>query len=111
MLQKRTSVVFVEMMTVILWATAMSRYTLKLPRSKGLRSLGENVRSTFLFALPSWQEGAGRLVDFGDSLTQYNVTRSPEDPDARATAQDWLAVGDNLRSVLWMYPIDPRSSE
>jgi len=61
--------------------------------------LGENVRSTFLFALPSWQEGAGRLVDFGSSLTEYNRTANP---DARAAAQDWLAVGDCLRLALWM---------
>jgi hypothetical protein len=63
--------------------------------------LGENVRSTFLFALPRWQEGAGRLVDFGDSLTEYNATAAPGDPDARAAAQDWLAVGDYLRAALW----------
>jgi hypothetical protein len=65
--------------------------------------LGENVRSTFLFALPSWQEGAGRLVDFGDSLTQYNRTTGPAGADARALAQDWRAVGDRLREALWAY--------
>jgi len=72
--------------------------------------LGENVRSTFLFALPTWQEGTGRLVDFGDSLTEYNGTHAPEDPDARATAQDWLAVGDHLRRALWMYTTEPGTS-
>jgi hypothetical protein len=65
--------------------------------------LDESARSTFLFARPSWQEGMGRLVDFGHSLTEYNRTRSPGDPDARATAQDWLAVGDLLRWALWTY--------
>lgn len=63
--------------------------------------LGESVRATFLFALPTWQEGVGRLVDFGDSLTEYNSTEPPEDPDARAAAQDWQAVGDYLRSALY----------
>jgi hypothetical protein len=62
--------------------------------------LGESVRSTFLFALPSWQEGAGRLVDFGDSLTEYNITSAPGNPDERATMQDWLAVGGFLRTAL-----------
>jgi hypothetical protein len=65
--------------------------------------LGENVRATFLFATPSWQEGAGRLVDFGDSLTEYNTTAEPGNPDKRATAQDWLAVGDRLRAALWWH--------
>jgi hypothetical protein len=73
------------------------------PRQWGSRTLGDSVRSTFLFALPTWLEGAGRLVDFGDSLTEYNRTAVPGDPDARATAQDWLAVGDYLRWALWRY--------
>jgi hypothetical protein len=76
----------------------------------GSRTLGESVRSMFLFALPSWQEGAGRLVDFGDSLTEYNRTAGPEDPDARATAQDWLAVGDHIRSALWMLAVERGAS-
>lgn len=59
--------------------------------------MGEDVRATFLFSLPTWQEGVGRLVDFGDTLTEYNRSK---DPDARATAQDWLAVGDWLRAAL-----------
>jgi hypothetical protein len=62
--------------------------------------LGESVRCTFLFALPSWQEGAGRLVDLGDSLTEYNITSAPGDADERALMQDWLAVGDFLRAAL-----------
>jgi len=63
--------------------------------------LGEDARATFLFALPSWQEGVGRLVDFGDSLTEYNRTEDPDDPDARAARQDWLAVGDCLRTAMY----------
>ena len=63
--------------------------------------MGEKIRSTFLFATPSWKEGAGRLVDFADTLTEYNRT---EDPDDRATRQDWLAVGDYLREALRFGP-------
>ena len=62
--------------------------------------LGESIRSTFLFAMPTWQEGVGRLVDFGDALTEYNRTSTPEAADARAIAQDWLAVGDELRAAM-----------
>ncbi len=57
-------------------------------------------RSAFLFAVPTWQEGAGRLVDLANALTAYNVTNPPEDPDARALAQDWRAVGDELRAAI-----------
>jgi hypothetical protein len=63
--------------------------------------MGEGVRATFLFSTPTWQEGVGRLVDFGDALTEYNRTSPPADPDARATAQDWLAVGDCIRNAMY----------
>ncbi|HLG68250.1 MAG TPA: hypothetical protein VKV36_10325 [Acidimicrobiales bacterium] len=62
--------------------------------------MAQSIRSTFLFAVPTWQEGIGRLVDFGNALTQYNVTNPPSDADVRATAQDWLAVGDELWNAL-----------
>lgn len=81
----------------------MYRYTLRSPRLWGSRTLGENFRSTFLFALPSWQEGAGRLVDFGNTLTEYNRTPAGENPDRRALAQDWLTVGDRIRAALWWH--------
>lgn len=68
--------------------------------------MGDNYRSTFLFALPTWQEGVGRLVDFADKLTRYNSTPAPDDPDARAIAQDWLAVGDELRIAVWQQSVD-----
>lgn len=57
-------------------------------------------RSTFLFAVPSLAEGIGRLVDFGDTLTEYNGSDSSEVADARAMRADWAAVGDDLRAAL-----------
>lgn len=62
--------------------------------------MGQSFRSTFLFATPTWQEGVGRLVDFANVLTEYNRTHPPEDPDTRALAQDWLAVGDDLCTAM-----------
>lgn len=56
-------------------------------------------RSTFLFAVPSWAEGVGRLLDFGDTLTEYNVSGSTAEADARAMRADWCAVGDDLRAA------------
>jgi hypothetical protein len=72
--------------------------------------LSDGIRSTFLFALSTWQEGVGRLVDFGDSLTEYSAAQAPGDADARAIAQDFLAVGEELRVALWRYSLmqDPK---
>ena len=73
-------------------------------RAKLGGALNESVRATFLFATPSWQEGVGRLVDFANTLTEYNRTGQPDDPDVRAAAQDWLAVGDELGAAVSKLP-------
>ncbi|MDP8929870.1 MAG: hypothetical protein M3O70_15200 [Actinomycetota bacterium] len=57
-------------------------------------------RSTYFFALPTWMEGVGRLVDFADTLTQYNYAARPDVADALATRMDWHAVGDDLRTAV-----------
>ena len=66
-------------------------------KSGWLPKMSDEYRSTFLFATPTWSEGAGRLMDFGNTMTEYNRTSGDEDPDIRATTQDWLAVGDCIR--------------
>jgi hypothetical protein len=45
-------------------------------------------------------------MDFADSLTEYNRTNEPGDPNARAAAQDWLAVGEELRTALWRHALN-----
>lgn len=60
-------------------------------------------RSTFLFAMPRASEGVGRLVDFGNSLTEYNTTLTSEGADTRAIAMDWRAVGGDLRTALRVF--------
>ncbi len=57
-------------------------------------------KSTYLFANPSFKEGAGRLLDFADSLTEYNYAPTPAQADAIALALDWYAVGDDLRGAM-----------
>lgn len=57
-------------------------------------------RSTYLFASPSFAEGAGRLFDFADNLTEYNCVATPEIADIVAIWQDWSAVGDDLREAI-----------
>ncbi|HEX2293953.1 MAG TPA: hypothetical protein VHN37_01440 [Actinomycetota bacterium] len=53
-------------------------------------------RSFFLFARPSAAEAAGRLVDFGDTLTFYNWAPTTVAHDQLSLALDWAAVGDDL---------------
>jgi hypothetical protein len=56
--------------------------------------------SYFLFARPSFCEGMGRIMDFGDTLTEYNTSASSSEADFHALLSDWCAVGDDMRVVL-----------
>lgn len=53
-----------------------------------------------LFAVPSFWEGAGRILDFGDFMTEYNQSVTPEEADEWAIARDWTAVGKDIRSAM-----------
>ena len=57
-------------------------------------------RSTILFAAPSLLEGWARIVDIGDTLSEYNVSPSPEWADAVALWMDWYSVGDDIRTAM-----------
>lgn len=54
----------------------------------------------FLFALPSFFEGVARLMDFSNTLNQYNGSTTPEIADNIAIFHDWLAVGNDLRKSM-----------
>jgi len=56
----------------------------------------------FLFASPSFLTGLGRTIDIGAMLNRsnYNLTSTPEGADLRAIAQDWGAVGKDLRKAM-----------
>lgn len=62
--------------------------------------MSERLLRYHLFARPSFLEGMGRLVDFGNSLNLYNVSDSPEDADWEALLSDWEIVGDDIRRAL-----------
>ena len=53
--------------------------------------------SDFLFANPSFTEGAARLFDFGGTLQEYNTSPTPEEADALAAYADWASVGRLMR--------------
>ena len=55
------------------------------------------MRAAILFARPSALSGIASILDFGDTLTEYNTANSPEQADVLALWSDWLAVGDDLR--------------
>ena len=59
--------------------------------------------TNFLFATPSFISGMGMAIDLGATMTQYNTSETPEEADARAIANDWLAVGNDMREALNTY--------
>jgi len=59
-----------------------------------------NLVSGFLYAEPSAVEGWARLIDFGDTLTEWNQSMTGEQADALALYADWRAVGFDFYSVL-----------
>jgi hypothetical protein len=59
--------------------------------------------SFFLFARPSAAEGAGRLLDFGNTLFEYNNAPTAEQADANAFWSDWCALGEDFESAVMKY--------
>jgi hypothetical protein len=55
--------------------------------------------TTYLFAHPSFFEGMGRLLDFGNTLSEYNRVLSGEQADQFGLSADMLALGDDLSVV------------
>lgn len=50
----------------------------------------------FLFARPSFMEGAARVLDLGDTLTLYNGSLSEVEADELALLMDMYAIGVDL---------------
>lgn len=61
------------------------------------------MRAAILFARPSALGGVASILDFGDTLTEYNTANSPEQADLLALWSDWLAVGDDMWAALRAY--------
>ena len=59
-------------------------------------------RTDFLFVMPTLLGGAARVLDLGavyDSGS-YNESPSAAEADARAIANDWRVVGNDLQSAI-----------
>ncbi|MFA4923117.1 MAG: hypothetical protein WC557_02860 [Ignavibacteriaceae bacterium] len=48
--------------------------------------------TTILFARPSFWEGMARVLDLGNTVNSYNVSKSENEADARAIAADWHTI-------------------
>ena len=57
-------------------------------------------RSDFLYASPSLLEGIARILDFGNTLNEYNSSQSEEEADEIALRMDWAMVGADLRNAM-----------
>jgi hypothetical protein len=49
-----------------------------------------------LYAVPSFAEGVGRLLDFGCTTDIYNTSKTPEDADFNALRSDWRALACDM---------------
>jgi len=56
--------------------------------------------SRFLFATPSFSEGIARILDFGNTLNEYNYSNSAESADCNALLADWNQLGADLRLAI-----------
>jgi len=56
--------------------------------------------SDYLFARPSFMEGAARMLDLGGTLTEFNQVLTPSQADYYAIRQDWGVVGRGLRRAM-----------
>lgn len=59
-----------------------------------------DVRSTFLFAEPSFWAGMGRVFDLWGGFDLYAISRTPQEADFRALYADWRIVGQDMRDVI-----------
>ena len=57
-------------------------------------------RSDFLYACPSFLEGVARIMDFGNTLNEYNYSKDDEEADEKAFRMDWMIVGADLRKAM-----------
>ena len=65
--------------------------------------MNENIKclycshTDYLFAKPTFLEGAARLFDFAGALQQFNYSDSEEMADFIAVSNDWKTVGCDIQ--------------
>jgi hypothetical protein len=63
--------------------------------------MSDSAFTTFLFASPSYLEGLSRILDFGDTFTDYNYSLTDQQADRIAIRSDWRAVGRDIGRVVY----------
>lgn len=58
------------------------------------------IRSTLLFARPSFLYGVTKLLDPLRMGEDFNRSRTPEDADLLAIRSDWYAIGADMQQAL-----------
>lgn len=65
--------------------------------------MGTHHVKNYLFAEPSIIGGLSGVIDIGATLQQYNYSGSNNEADTKAILNDWLTVGDDIRSSIEKY--------
>ena len=59
-----------------------------------------NENFGLLFATPSFLEGFARVLDLGDTFTEYNTSPDAAEADFLALRSDWRAIGEYFDTAL-----------
>lgn len=59
--------------------------------------------SDFLFARPSFVEGAARILDFGNTLQEYNGSETEAEADTRAIQADVCSIAADFWQAIRAY--------
>ena len=62
----------------------------------------------FLFARPSVLTGLARILDFGNTLHEYNFAPSPELADYLAMQSDWAVTGQDMWAAISRFQTEPQ---
>ncbi len=63
-------------------------------------TLDSDSYSDFLFARPTFLVGFASIIDWGDTLTEFNRSLTPEIADGLAVKSDWKTVGKDIRRAI-----------
>ena len=65
-----------------------------------METMSTSSWSYYLFAEPSFLEGMARIMDFGDTLTEFNQSLTPAQANNIALTTDWQAVFEDVRAAV-----------
>ena len=61
------------------------------------------VRSSFLFATPSFVSGAARVLDLYGTFDAYNASSNEREADYKALLSDWHMVGQDIFDAMTQF--------